>query len=109
MLNAQVLKMLNPFQLPPGQVANESQNAQCSSAQNAQPPRASWPTSFKDLKMQCQPVLKCKSQLVKETKCDKDGQKALAQSKNIWRLVLCVRTGWQKLSEGTKRAFAEKF
>ena len=33
-------------------MANESQNAQCSSAQNAQPHRASWPTSFKDLKMQ---------------------------------------------------------
>ena len=54
---------------PPGQVANESQNAQCSSAQNAQPPRASWPTSFKDLKMQGWPTsLKCKIQLVEDNK-----------------------------------------
>ena len=45
---------------------------------------------------------KCKSQLVKDNKCGKDGQKAFVQSKNIWRLVLCVRTGWQKLCEGTK-------
>ena len=78
MLNAQVLKMPNPPG-PPGQ--RVSKISKCSAGQ---------------------PVLKCKSQLVKETKCDKDGQKALAQSKNIWRLVLCVRTGWQKLCEGRK-------
>ena len=78
MLNAQVLKMPNPPG-PPGQ--RVSKISKCSAGQ---------------------PVLKCKSQLVKETKCDKVGQKALAQSKNIWRLVLCVRTGWQKLCEGRK-------
>ena len=76
--SAQVLKMPNPTG-PPGQ--RVSKISKC---------RAGYS------------VLKCKIQLVKDNKCGKDGQKAFVQSKNIWRLVLCVRTGWQKLCEGTK-------
>ena len=67
--NAQCSSAQNAQPLPTPSWPSGKRVSKCSSAQNAQPPRASWPTSFKDLKMQGWPTsLKCKIQLVEDNK-----------------------------------------